>query len=305
MKTIYLHIGTHRTGTTSIQRFLARAEDALAEQGILYPEAGRPDTDWSDQYGQHRLWWSIEEKRGVEDRQVWGELRREIDDHSGRCIVISAEGFGKCTSEEVQEVISHLVPYPLRVIVYLRPPLDFLRSAYKQRVKMGTYRGSFLQFVREMIPRCNYLDLVSRWEQFDRVESVDIRLFDKVKSNPGLEASFADAMGIDFEGVRSFFGAPTNTSPPDHLVRVARRINAVSTLGDQSKAWRTLAHRARRNVLHQRWPGRWLSRLLEPFLHDSLGTNRAVDVVREEIEDVHERFLDEYVDPDDRVYLTL
>lgn len=302
---MYLHIGTHRTGSTSIQRFLAQAEGALAEQGILYPEAGRPDTDWSDQYGQHELQWSIEEKRGVEDRQVWDELRREIDGHSGQCVVISAEGFGKCTSEEIREVISHLDPYPLRVIVYLRPPIDFLQSAYGQRVKMGTYSGSFLQFVEEMMPRCNYLDLVSRWEQFGAVTSVDIRLFDKVKHDPGLEASFAETVGIDFEEVQSFVGAPANASPPDHLVQVARWINALGTLGKESEMWQTLTGRARRNVITRRWPGAWLAGATRLFLRDSFVTDRAVDVLREVLEEVHERFLKKYVDPADRSYLPL
>ncbi len=58
MKTVYLHIGTHRTGSTSIQRFMANAEEALAEQGIIYPKTGRPDTDWTNQYGHHELAWS-------------------------------------------------------------------------------------------------------------------------------------------------------------------------------------------------------------------------------------------------------
>jgi hypothetical protein len=305
VKTVCFHIGTHKTGSTSIQRFLARADDALAQQGILYPEAGRPDTDWSDQYGQHELYWSIVGKRGIDDEQVWNELRREIDEYGGRRVVVSAEGFEGCAPEDIRRIVSHLAPHPIHVVVYLRPPVHFLRSAYKQRVKMGTYSDSFVRFVKEMIPRCNYLDLVSRWEQFDGVESVDIRLFEKVKHDPGLESSFADAVGIDFEAVQSFVGSPANTSPPDDLVRVARWINAVGTLGDESETWRTLTNRARNNVLDQRWPGTWLARAARPFLRDSFVTDRATDAVRKELEEVHERFLRTYVDCGDWIYLSL
>lgn len=305
MKTVYLHIGTHKTGSTSIQRFLAEAEDALAEQGILYPKAGRPDTDWSDQYGQHELYWSIVGKRGIEDEQAWNDLRREIDEHPGRRVVVSAEGFEACTSDEIQRIVAHLNPYPIHVIVYLRRPMQFLRSDYKQRVKMGTCSDSFVQFVEEMIPRCNYLDLVSRWEQFDAIESVDVRLFEKVKSGPGLEPSFAEAVGIDFEKVQSFAGSPVNTSPSDNLVRVARWINAVATLGGESEMWQAFLNRARGNVLDQRQPGTWLAGAMRPFLRDSLVTDRAVDTVRKELGDVHERFLRKYVDPEDWTFLTL
>lgn len=35
--TIYLHIGSHKTGTTSIQKLLSRHRDTLAAQGIWYP----------------------------------------------------------------------------------------------------------------------------------------------------------------------------------------------------------------------------------------------------------------------------
>src|SRR5438309_11963248 len=35
----FLHIGTEKTGTTSIQNFLAQNRDHLREKGILYPRA--------------------------------------------------------------------------------------------------------------------------------------------------------------------------------------------------------------------------------------------------------------------------
>ena len=38
MKTIFLHVGTHKTGTTSIQHFLARNRYELQERGFSYPD---------------------------------------------------------------------------------------------------------------------------------------------------------------------------------------------------------------------------------------------------------------------------
>ena len=37
MKTLYLHIGTPKTGTTSIQHFCKHNEKVLAGKGICYP----------------------------------------------------------------------------------------------------------------------------------------------------------------------------------------------------------------------------------------------------------------------------
>jgi len=305
LKTVYLHIGTHKTGTTSIQRFLARADDALDRQGILYPETGRPETSCSDQYGHHKLYWSMVGKRGISGDQVWSELKEEVAQHPEHSIVLSAEGFSVIKERKVRQVLEYINVRPLHVVVYIRHPVQLLKSAYKQRIKSGTYRNTFVRFVRQMSHLCDYLGLVSRWEQSDGVESVNIRIFDKVKKNPGLEASFADTVGIDFEKVRAFVDSPANTSPPDDRVQVVRWINAAETLGKEGGVWQALTSRARSNVRGERWPGSWLVGAMRPFLRGSLVTDQAVDVLREELKDVHDHFLSRYVDPDDRHYLSL
>jgi len=38
---LVLHIGSHKTGSTAIQRSLRDATDLLLERGILYPRTGR------------------------------------------------------------------------------------------------------------------------------------------------------------------------------------------------------------------------------------------------------------------------
>lgn len=305
MKTIYLHIGTHKTGSTSIQRFLAQAANALAEEGVIYPETGRPDTDWSNQYGQHQLAWSLVGKKGVTEELIWDELAREINHCPASKILISAEGFGRCTSDQIQRLISHFDPYPIQVLVYLRPPLSFLESAYAQRVKMGTYSDQFVRFVDEMTPRCDYADLVARWDQFDQVLSVDIRLFDKVKNEPGLEASIVEAVGVDFERVRSWVGVPANRSPSSDVIRVVRWINAVAAIHPDSDTWRTLTHRVRSNVLDQRWFGRRLTAAVRPFLRDHYVTEEAKNRLRKALGETHQRFLESYIPRRDWSYLPL
>ena len=40
-KTLYLHIGMHKTGTTALQTFFSLNERTLATRGVCYPEVGR------------------------------------------------------------------------------------------------------------------------------------------------------------------------------------------------------------------------------------------------------------------------
>ena len=39
MKTLYLHIGTTKTATTSIQRFLEENKDVLQKHGYCFPDS--------------------------------------------------------------------------------------------------------------------------------------------------------------------------------------------------------------------------------------------------------------------------
>ena len=40
MPTLYLHIGTPKTGTTALQNFLPANEEVLEQHGICYPDFG-------------------------------------------------------------------------------------------------------------------------------------------------------------------------------------------------------------------------------------------------------------------------
>ena len=80
--TLYLHIGTSKTGTTSIQQFLCHNRSALLHQGYLYPGLGVNIIN-------HRLVW-VQNDDHVTERML-ELMRREYDDSGARHIIISAE----------------------------------------------------------------------------------------------------------------------------------------------------------------------------------------------------------------------
>lgn len=87
-KTVFLHIGTHKTGTTSIQHFLTHHADELRHAGILMPSAGR------HRYGHHHIAWELRNDDRLERRT--GHVQRLFDElratDLGRS-VISSEDF--------------------------------------------------------------------------------------------------------------------------------------------------------------------------------------------------------------------
>ena len=165
MSTLYIHIGTHKTGTSTIQRYFNSMASRFRKQGILqYPESGRPDIAPD---GHHLLAWSlskfIQKKRGDYDKSSWADLLREIEADNMATIFISAEGLCYLTEEEIDELASMIKEFDSKVIIYLRNQLSFMASDYKQQIKSGTQAETFRKYLEKNINRCNYLYLVQKW----------------------------------------------------------------------------------------------------------------------------------------------
>lgn len=64
MATVYLHIGTSKTGTTALQKFMRRNEEEMKKQGYCYPRLhlGIQSLYW-DRNAQFLIYESIQEKR--------------------------------------------------------------------------------------------------------------------------------------------------------------------------------------------------------------------------------------------------
>ncbi len=91
------------------------------------------------------------------------QLRRELsDEYRWLRSVISSEGFQNCRPEVVREAFSG---YEARVVVYLRHQLDYLASAYAQRVHATDYAGSIEDYYQDIyIRNCNYFSFLRGWK---------------------------------------------------------------------------------------------------------------------------------------------
>src|SRR5215475_6519782 len=55
MRKCFVHIGTHKTGTTSIQATFGGSPVELAKGGLLYPKSGIPP----GHFGHHNIAWEL------------------------------------------------------------------------------------------------------------------------------------------------------------------------------------------------------------------------------------------------------
>ena len=162
MKSVLIHTGTHKTGSTSLQQFCARAVEQLLEDGILYPEAGRPDHASA---GHHTLAWSIQQKRGLNALEGWEAVVEEVEASVASQVLLSSEVFETCSVNEIRQIRSFFPNATVQALVFLRDPFHYMVSMYKQYLKSWEETRSFRDFARDKMHLCDYSTLMNRWEQ--------------------------------------------------------------------------------------------------------------------------------------------
>src|SRR5690606_9880704 len=91
---LFTHIGPHKTGTSSRQRFLHDNRRALLTLGVCYPAA-----HLAGYRAQHRLACAVRQKPDPDDRQVplreteIGPIIKEIKSSGADTAIVSSEAF--------------------------------------------------------------------------------------------------------------------------------------------------------------------------------------------------------------------
>ena len=132
---IIIHIGRHKTGTTSIQHFLALNEDLLLNQyGIYYPEIGR-DPLMKYHHPIFRDW--VENKENL-DLQLINEIIENAKRKSASRILLSSEILSRDSITETKWLqLKEAFNEKITIIVYLRRQDKYLQSMYAEEILHG------------------------------------------------------------------------------------------------------------------------------------------------------------------------
>jgi hypothetical protein len=194
---LILHIGTPKTGTTAVQRFLHRNQRALTEYGFYH--ATPPHNLGHANSIANALYAS-------DDRAVQTFLARHVKSARQRgadTILISAENFyvrsilvamqrGEvCPNaleddRRVVEKLRALLPDELatcRIVCYFRRPDRYAESLYNQHVKRGVIDGTFNEFLSRIEPALRYDTCMSSWADVFGQSNCVVRLYDPVKND--------------------------------------------------------------------------------------------------------------------------
>lgn len=208
---LILHAGTHKTGTTSIQKVLAEHRRGLRGQGLIYPDGGTVFSGTSVPH--HRFSHAVTgaNSAGIDRAKAFvAEVAASAE--TDATVLISAEpvyrhiagydgwdrfsdpaywGLRKRYLENMAEVLR---PFEVEVVVFLRDVDDFAVSLYHEVVRVKQYwQGSFAEFRSAFAP----------WFEYDRQVALfrevfaDVRVFRYEDAlSPGLLPYFFRVLGF-------------------------------------------------------------------------------------------------------------
>lgn len=134
-KTLYLHIGFGKTGTSSLQSFFARNQERLSGLGVYYPSTGRDGLD-----AHHYIATAARPGGGTgyDTDRSWEDyvalLREEIAGRPEPNVLISSEVFSGRLSWRLLRMLKGVFR-EIRVIGYVRRQDVLIASNYNQWVK--------------------------------------------------------------------------------------------------------------------------------------------------------------------------
>lgn len=265
MTTIYLHIGTPKTGTTALQKFLFNNREKLLEKGSLYPVSGMISTqNITGVYSHHGLVKAllkmydpkspgIQSRDGGEWKNSWEELKKEIKKIKPKNVILSSELLTYRKEFYYSDMIDlakrMLEEYETKIVIYVRRQDEFFRSLYCQTMKsplpqkvpnfnvnypnINTMRMS--QFIGNFKYQANYYSTIELWKKNFGVNNIIVRVFEKEQiQNGNVADDFLDILNLKLEYNKNCkdlnFSNPENISYSGKVIKMINLIELASQI---------------------------------------------------------------------------
>ncbi len=195
MRRCIIHIGTHKTGSTSLQRFFRGNAKVLESAGILYPTE-RPEV------AHHNLFREITGKppdgrRATTLERLSERLRRTEADVA----ILSSELFSTLGQDSggprrIAEIAcTH--GFQVEAVLFVRPQHVLFNSMYTQRTKMLAERHRFHDYAERQQRRKNFdFGALSECWIAAPFAALTAIPFTRTVIGPGIDAAFFDALGL-------------------------------------------------------------------------------------------------------------
>jgi hypothetical protein len=201
-KRLLLHAGLPKTGTTSIQQFLARNSSELRERGFFYeriPGRREPNHNLLAMAFRNRVQRIYRPRYGNDharlqrdSMQAWHDLRTVFDQSGCDTLVVSGEFFTSASTDQLADHLGEMFAgFDVTSIFYLRRPSAHFASVAQQIVK----GSNELRYVR----RRHRSEMLSAWSGISDVLVRDFTREALIDGDAALD--FSTAIGLDTDGL--------------------------------------------------------------------------------------------------------
>lgn len=240
-----LHIGTEKTGTTTLQSFLDINRDLLLKQGFLYTRSAgirnnrylsvaAYDPARRDDFTKSMGLFTDEQLKAFQKKTVLAlqnELNRKIRPGKEVTVIFSNEHIQSRLRDQeaiirLKGVLMDLGMTEISVVVYLRNPPDIANSLFSTAIKFGhTWKMPPPPEDPSFENICNHANTIKKFQAVFGESAVIPRLYDKkdlVKQS--IIQDFAEVVGLKLDDA---FTMPTtkNKSLSALGIELLRRIN--------------------------------------------------------------------------------
>ena len=205
-RTLYLHIGSHKTGSTSIQNFLARNQGVLAKRGVGYATGSNP-TNLNGEVGATGLGGPDDDEYPLAERalRVARLILQQKTDH----VIASSEGFSYLFDHSAIALYHDLLApafSTIKIMSFLRRQDQFAVSHHqeganpqdKPAARLHGHSPTALPEISAL--QHKYLDYetrIGRWGDVFGDAAMALTVYDRaVLKNGDCVAHFLDAAGL-------------------------------------------------------------------------------------------------------------
>ncbi|MCV3387070.1 hypothetical protein L8U00_01020, partial [Campylobacter sp. IFREMER_LSEM_CL2256] len=204
--TAYVHIGTVKTGTTTIQQFLSSNDHLFLKKGYFYSKILRKNSiqHWNI-ISIMRFYFNI--KKYSIFAEDFKQFKNEMDKHKHNIYIISTEGItwtfkSKETIVLFKKFMNDIGFVNIKIILYLRDTAKLLTSLASQEIKNGYKYNSYFLYPSDN-PNFHTFDYKWLCESYSSVfgrENLIVRLFDQNEFYQGdLLKDFIHVIGLKWD----------------------------------------------------------------------------------------------------------
>lgn len=246
-KTVYIHIGTHKTGTTAIQKFSAEKYERLLDLDIYYPKISRPIINKISN-GHHLLPWYLI-GHPVPDKyygeyynkksSLFTSLIENIKLSSCQNIILSSEEFDRLNRVEIKKLKEYFVDFNIKIIVYLRRKDSYIESMYQTDVISNVEKNNINEYIKNVPVPLNYYKFIMDWKNIFGEDNISVNFYCKksLQSND-IVVDFYSKLGVNIANFIDFnISREVNKSVPFQYIaaismlrRMGAPVSVVNTL---------------------------------------------------------------------------